>query len=278
MLTSQTQESLHFFKPLSKLLALSPTELLEFGFIFLVYWSINSLVSTYVVCEILSVMHQPARLPEIFDQISVEHPCSRIWFQNTPPPKIEIVPRVQVWPYPEHPSPLKMKNSNFLSWVQIWAYPEHPPPKWKTLTFFPEFKSELTQNTPLQWKTLTFFPEFKSELTQNTPPPAVEVCEDCIPKGYHLVFRFWIIVVNVTFWVKFSTEVTKVKWRNRMKFSNELLTYFYIPNIPLCILPAMNPYCQCYTNYVTFTINFCFAVRTFLEIRNNLIAIQNPRC
>ena len=64
----------------------------------------------------------------------------------------------------------KMKNSNFLSWVQIWAYPEHPPWKWKTLTFFAEFKSELTQNTPPQWKTLTFFAEFKSELTQNTPP------------------------------------------------------------------------------------------------------------
>ena len=103
---------------------------------------------------------------------------------------------VQIWANPEHPPPpLKWKNSNFLSWVQIWAYPEHPPRQWKTLTFFPEFKSELTQNTcpqkmknsnflswvqiwaypehppPRKWKTLTFFPEFKSELTQNTPLP-----------------------------------------------------------------------------------------------------------
>ena len=65
-----------------------------------------------------------------------------------------------------------MKNSNLISWVQIWAYPEHPPPKWKTLTFFPEFKSELTQNPPAPPnEKLTFFPEFKSELTQNAPPP-----------------------------------------------------------------------------------------------------------
>ena len=68
-----------------------------------------------------------------------------------------------------------MKNSNFLSSVQIWAYTEHPPPwKWKTLTFFSEFRTELTQNTPpptpRKWKTLTSFPEFRSELTQNTPP------------------------------------------------------------------------------------------------------------
>ena len=34
----------------------------------------SSLVSTYVVCKRLSVMHQPAGLPEIFDQISPEHP------------------------------------------------------------------------------------------------------------------------------------------------------------------------------------------------------------
>ena len=110
------------------------------------------LVSTYIVCERLSVMQQPARLPENFDKILAEHPCSAIW-HRTPPPS-----------------------------------------KWKTLTFFPEFRSELTHNTPpgneklyLSFlssdlslhrtpppeneKTLTFFSEFRSELTQNTPPP-----------------------------------------------------------------------------------------------------------
>ena len=65
--------------------------------------------------------------------------------QNTPPLKMKILSWVQIWPYPEHPPPPKMKT-NFLSPVQIWPYPEHPP-KWK-LIFFPESKSDLTQNTP----------------------------------------------------------------------------------------------------------------------------------
>ena len=92
-------------------------------------------------------MHQPARLPEIFDQILQNIPVLEFG-SRAPPPQIVIVPRVKVWPYPEHPpppkwktqtffpkfrseltqnTPPKMKNSNFLSWVQIWAYPEHPP-------------------------------------------------------------------------------------------------------------------------------------------------------
>ena len=73
-------------------------------------------------------MYQPARLPEIFDQI----------LQNTP--VLEFGSRTHPWKlklFPESKSeltqntlplpPPKMKNSNFLSWVQIWAYPEHPP-------------------------------------------------------------------------------------------------------------------------------------------------------
>ena len=49
-----------------------------------------SLVSTDVVCERLSVMHQPARLPENFDQI----------LQNTPPPILEFGSRTP--PSPEN--------------------------------------------------------------------------------------------------------------------------------------------------------------------------------
>ena len=41
-----------------------------------------------------------------------------------------------------------LTNSNFLSRVQILSLPRTPPPQWKTLTFFLEFRSELTQNTP----------------------------------------------------------------------------------------------------------------------------------
>ena len=48
------------------------------------------LVSTYVVCERLSVMHEPAGVVENLVQNSTVYPYSAI--QNTPPPqKIEIV-------------------------------------------------------------------------------------------------------------------------------------------------------------------------------------------
>ena len=51
------------------------------------------LVSTYVVCERLSVMHEPAGVVEILVQILPEYPYSE--FQNTPPPN-ENCQRVQV--------------------------------------------------------------------------------------------------------------------------------------------------------------------------------------
>ena len=117
--------------------------------------------------------------------------------QNTPPPQNE--------------------NSNFLSWVQIWAYPEPRPLhpwKWKTLTFFPEFRSELTQNLPpppkmknsnfLSWVQIWAYPEHPPQWKTNflswvqiwaypehlPPPMVVEVCGDHIPQGYHLVLFF----------------------------------------------------------------------------------------
>ena len=182
-----------------------------------IHWlSFHFLVSTYVVCERLSVMHHQAKLPESFDQILQNTLCSGIWFQNTPhrkwnssqspspslprtsppwklrtltffldsksdltqntpsPPKIEnsnFLSRFQIWPYPEHPPP----KNKILPRVQVWPYPEHPPPKLKTLTFFLDSKSDLTQNTPpppsRKLKTLTFFLDSKSDLSQNTPPP-----------------------------------------------------------------------------------------------------------
>ena len=163
------------------------------------YTSWTLLVSTYVVCERLSVMHQPARLPENFDQISPKHPCSGILHRTPPSPRkmknSNFLSWVQIWAYPEHtPSPRKMKNSNFLSWVQIWAYPEHtPPPKMKNSNFlswvqilaYPEHPPPKMKNSnflswvqiwaypehPAKMKTLTFFPEFRSELTENTAPP-----------------------------------------------------------------------------------------------------------
>ena len=46
----------------------------------------RSLVSTYVVCERLSVMHEPAGVVEILVLILQNTPYSEIQFQNTPPP------------------------------------------------------------------------------------------------------------------------------------------------------------------------------------------------
>ena len=48
-------------------------------------------------------MHQPARFPEIFDQILQNTPVLEFGSRTPPPPPIEIVPRVQVRPYPEPP-------------------------------------------------------------------------------------------------------------------------------------------------------------------------------
>ena len=74
------------------------------------------LVSTYIVCERLSVMHQPARLPENF------HRTPLFWnfSQNTPRPKLNF--------FPEFKSGLT----------------QNTPPKMK------KNRSELTQNTLLQ--------------------------------------------------------------------------------------------------------------------------------
>ena len=48
------------------------------------------LVSTYLVCERLSVMHEPTGVVEILVQILQNTPYSEIQFQNTPLLKIEI--------------------------------------------------------------------------------------------------------------------------------------------------------------------------------------------
>ena len=103
------------------------------------------LVSTYVVCERLSVMHRQARFPEIFDQIV--HPCSGIRFQNTPSQNFKTL----IF-FPESKSDL---------------FHNTPPENLKTLIFFPESKSDLFHNTP--HRKFENFPESKSDLFHNTP-------------------------------------------------------------------------------------------------------------
>ena len=53
------------------------------------------LVSTYVVCERLSVMHEPAGVVEILVQILQNTPILK--FRIPPLPKIEIGQGVQLW-------------------------------------------------------------------------------------------------------------------------------------------------------------------------------------
>ena len=100
-------------------------------------------------------MQQPARLPEIFDQISVEHPVLEFGSRTSPPP--------DNWNCSQSPKSDLTQNTPL------------PPRKWKTLTFFPEFKYEFTQNTPHppppKMKNTNFLSRVQSELTQNTPPP-----------------------------------------------------------------------------------------------------------
>ena len=83
------------------------------------------LVSTYVVCERLSVMH---RLPEFFDQIAQFTPVLEFGSEHPPPPENWNLGR---------------------SWqFGVWHFRTPLPPNFKTLIFFLESKSDLFQNTP----------------------------------------------------------------------------------------------------------------------------------
>ena len=100
------------------------------------------LVSTYVVCERLSVMHEPAGVVEILVQILREYPYSVV--QNTPPN--ENCQRVQVqvqntppkWKLSESKSEFRIppQNENCQR-VQVWV--QNTPPKTKIVR---ESKSE----------------------------------------------------------------------------------------------------------------------------------------
>ena len=167
------------------------------------------LVSTYV--RVRDYLWCTSKLG--FQKFLTKFSITRLFWNlvSTPPPPIEIVPRVQVWPYPEpppqiensnflsrvqispypeHPPPQKIENTNFLSRFQNWLYKEHPPPL-KTLICFPESKSDLTQNTlPPNWKLQ--FSESKSDLIPSPPQWQLKYMETngCIPQGYHLVDKW----------------------------------------------------------------------------------------
>ena len=81
--------------------------------------------------------HQDCQLQKFLTKFS-EHPCSGIWFQNTPPPP--------------------------------------PPTKFKTLIFFPESKSDLTQNPPPPLKFRQILALWVFTFQNNPPPPPPPVC------------------------------------------------------------------------------------------------------
>ena len=158
-------------------------------------------------------MHQPAMLPENFDQIPQNTPV--LEFGSRSPPQLKIVPRVQIWAYPEQPPTPhrhpKMKNSNFLpefksEITQNTHHPHPPSPENENLTFFLSSNLSLPRTPPpphggwsmwrlyppripsrlLKMKNSNFLPEFKSELTQNThhtlPPPENEKLYNFLPE------------------------------------------------------------------------------------------------
>ena len=123
--------------------------------------SCSSLVSTYVVCERLSVMHEPAGVVEILVQILPEYPYSELGTEYSPPPwKLSKSPNLRV---SETPPP----NENCQR-VQIWEFQNTPPNEncWRVQIW--EF-----QNTPPNENCQRVqIREF-----QNTPPPQNENCQ-----------------------------------------------------------------------------------------------------
>ena len=153
------------------------------------------LVSTYIVCERLSVMHEPAGVVEILVQILTEYP--RFWSSEYPPkmkivresksesfripPQMKIVRESksksfrippQKWKLSESPNPrvLEYPPNENCHRVQIWVSEYLPPIEnftflsWVQISCSPEYP-------PPQLKTLVFFPKFKFHVPQNTPPP-----------------------------------------------------------------------------------------------------------
>ena len=143
----------------------------------------SSLVSTYVVCERLSVMHEPAGVVEILVQILPEYPLfwstvseypPRKWkLSESPNPRVSEYPpkwklsespnpRVSEYPLPENEIVRESKSESFRTppenencqRVQIWEFQNTPPQKWK-LSESPNLRvSEYPP--PQNWKNFRF--------------------------------------------------------------------------------------------------------------------------
>ena len=110
----------------------------------------TSLVSTYVVCERLSVMHDPAGVVENLVQNSTVYPYSAI--QNTPPPprKLKFMQIFALCDFLVAEYPPHNENSQ-KSWHFDFSVAEYPPsPLWENsnLGRSCHFVSFQFQNTP----------------------------------------------------------------------------------------------------------------------------------
>ena len=92
------------------------------------------LVSTYVVCERLSVMHEPAGVVEILVQILQNTPILKYSFRIPPPPsKMKIVRDLGTLTFQFQNTPPPNENCQ-RSWhfdFSVSEYPPPPPQKWK---------------------------------------------------------------------------------------------------------------------------------------------------
>ena len=165
----------------------------------------ESLVSTYVVCERLSVMHRQARLPEIFDQIAQN---TLFWnLVQNPPPPLENLNLDRSWHFgfwlsrTHHP---QLKFGQILAlWVltfqntpppqiEIWTdlgtlgfdFPEHPPPlkNWNLDRSW-HFEFWLSRTLPENWNWARSW-HFGFWLSRTPPPPNWN-----LDRSWH--FGFW---------------------------------------------------------------------------------------
>ena len=147
------------------------------------------LVSTYVVCERLSVMQRQAGLPGFFDQNWQQHPILKCGTEHPPPPhkfpNSTFLPQVQMRPLAEQPppqisklhfssqspnltfgrTPPKISKLYFSSPSPNLTFGRIPPPKFPNSTFLPQVQIQpLAESPPPNLQTRLFFGESKSDL------------------------------------------------------------------------------------------------------------------
>ena len=107
----------------------------------------SSLVSTYVVCERLSVMHEPAGVVEILVQILQNTPILKYSFRIPPPPQLKFRQILALWLFSFRIPPPQLKFRQILA-LWLFSFRIHPPPQKIKIKIF-QF-----QNNWYQWQTM----------------------------------------------------------------------------------------------------------------------------